>query len=322
VKKYFFVSFLYLAIPLRAASSVQSGFIESSDHIKIYYEKSGAGEPLFLIAGGPGDSHSYFKSYFDSLEKIFTVIYYDARGRGRSGRTSLPGLYTVDKDVEDLENLRLKLGYDKIHVFGHSYGGMVAARYATHYPSHLSRLVLCNTFHSAGGWQNNIDNCNRHIQESFPEAWKQLMSMRRSQKSSTSEWRRVYDPCIETLYWYSVAKMKKHQKHYEEIRTEYDAFADTVYYAIIGNDPDFEVSGAMKELDLRDDLKKINTPTLVLGGRGDKIATAKQAAEIQELIPNSKLHIFEESGHLPFIEENKAFVRLVSKFLKNEKDPN
>lgn len=307
--------FLLLLIPSQLPASDRAGFIESSDSVKIYYERDGQGEPLVLIAGGPGDSHAYFKSYFSKLAEKFTVIYFDARGRGRSTKP-VNASYSVDKDIEDLENLRRQLGYTMLSVLGHSYGGIVAESYALAYPEKVKRLVLCNTFHSVEGWQDNIDNCNRHIQQSYPDVWEKLMNLRKRMTSSTKEWRDTYDPCIGNLYWFNVSKKKKYQAKYQKLRNAEDDFSESVYYAIIGSDPDFQVNGSMKGLDLREKLKSLRVPTLVLGGRADRIATAKQAMEIHEAIPQSKMYIFETSGHLPFVEQNKKFTETVSQFLK------
>jgi proline iminopeptidase len=311
----FVLFFLVTVLKLFAGS----GYSQSSDGVKIYYEQSGKGEPLVLIAGGPGDSHAYFKPYFGKLEKYFTIIYFDSRGRGRSTGPANTAPYTVESDVEDLENLRKQLGYETINVFGHSYGGIIAQSYAIHYPDRVRHLILCNTFHSAKGWQNNIDNCNRHIQESYPDIWKKLTAMHEQVKSSTKEWRKLYDPCIETLYWYNIENKKKFIKKNKTIQTDKDEFSEPVYCSMIGDDPDFEVSGTMKELDLKGDLKKIDKPTLILTGRADKIATTLQAVEIQELIPKAKLHIFDASGHLPFVEENASFSKIVERFILGDK---
>lgn len=306
---------ILLLVPSLRAAPDRTGFIESSDSVKIYYECTGQGEPLVLIAGGPGDSHAYFKPYFSQLSKKFTVVYFDARGRGRSSRPA-GAIYSVEKDVDDLENLRVQLGYSRLRVFGHSYGGIVALSYALRYPENVDRLILCNTFHSAEGWQDNIDNCNRHIQQSYPDVWEKLMDMRKRMTSDTKEWREVYDPCIGSLYWYNINKKKKYQETYRKIRAAADDFSESVYYAIIGPDPDFQVSGSMKALDLRERLKTLLVRTLILSGRGDKIATVQQAMEIHALIPQSMIYVFDQSGHLPFVEQNKIFTDTVNRFLK------
>ncbi len=295
-----------------------SGFVSGADAVRLYYEMHGEGEPLLVLAGGPGDSHFYFKPYFKKLEKAFTVVYLDGRGRGRSSGPSDAALLNVDKDAEDAEAVRAFLGFASLNVFGHSYGGIVAQRYALNYPARVRSLVLCSTFHGAGGWQENIDECNRAIRESYPEVWSQLEAMGLKDRSKLPAWRALYDPAIQSLYWYHPSKRSRYLKELSAVRTEADSFAWHVYYSIIGNDPDVEVGGSMKGLDLREELKNLNLPVLILAGRGDRIATVRQASEIRSHIPAARLHVFEHSGHLPFVEENRAFTRIVKDFILRE----
>lgn len=264
-----------------------------------------------LIPGGPGDSHDYFKPYFKKLENRFRIIYFDARGRGSS--VCRDTVFSIEQDVRDIAGLLRFLKIDSAHIFGHSYGGLVAAQMAIVHPELTRRVILCNTFHSAEGWQNNIDNCNRHILESFPDQWNKLMVMRKTMKSSSAEWRILYDPCITTLYWHDMSKQNVFLKTIGSITAP--EFAYTVYHSVIGDDPDFSVGGTLKGLDLRPGLKALKKTVLVVTGRSDKIATVKQAVEIQQLIPNSQIRIFHQSGHMPFVEEHEAFCEAVADFL-------
>lgn len=289
----------------------QSGYAPLKDGARLYYDMRGTGQPLVLIAGGPGDAHDYFKPYFSGFEKKFKVIYYDARGRGRS--QSSDTVFSAEQDVSDLNEFLAHLKTEKTHILGHSYGGIVAQKFVISHPEKTMRVILCNTFHSAGGWKNNIDNCNRHIMESFPDQWAKLTLLRDNVKSSDPAWRLIYDPCINTLYWYNMSNFEAFIL--ANINKKIPPFSYPVYYSIIGNDPDISVSGTMKALDLRKDLALVHNPVLVIAGRADKIATVKQAFEIQQLIPNSRIHIFNRSGHLPFVEENDLFTDVITEFL-------
>ncbi len=57
---------------------------------RLWYEIEGTGEPVLLIPGGPGSSHTYFHPWFSELAKNFKVIYFDAYGRGKSDRAKSP----------------------------------------------------------------------------------------------------------------------------------------------------------------------------------------------------------------------------------------
>jgi proline iminopeptidase len=145
---------------------------------KLWYEIEGKGEPLLLIAGGPGMSHSYFQPYFSALADSYRVIYFDAFGRGKSDRAKSPDEYTFQRDVEDIEGIRKALNLEKINVLGHSYGGMVAQAYTLKYPDSVKKLILANTFFSAEMWQAANDNCNYEIRNQCPELWGKIQELR------------------------------------------------------------------------------------------------------------------------------------------------
>ena len=76
-------------------------------------EIEGEGEPLLIIPGGPGNSHTYFHPWFSELAKNYKLIYLDAFGRRKSDRAEDPVEYTFERDVEDIELLRRTLKYKK-----------------------------------------------------------------------------------------------------------------------------------------------------------------------------------------------------------------
>src|ERR1700674_1069000 len=128
---------------------------------RLWYESEGSGEPLILISGGPGISHDYFHPYFSGLRDSYRIIYFDARGLGKSARAKDRGVYSLARDVEDVEGLRKALGLGKINLLGHSYGGVVAQSYALRFPESLHALILIDTLFSAEMWQANDDNSKK-----------------------------------------------------------------------------------------------------------------------------------------------------------------
>jgi pimeloyl-ACP methyl ester carboxylesterase len=102
-----------------------------------------SGNVLIAIHGGPGMTHDYMLN----LEKLagpnFAIVTYDQRGVGRSSSPlANPGSYTLEKYADDLEAVREATGADNIHLFGHSWGGIVALRYASLYPERVRSFVL------------------------------------------------------------------------------------------------------------------------------------------------------------------------------------
>src|SRR5580658_4310998 len=145
---------------------------------KLWVVSFGSGDPLIIIPGGPGGNHYPYRE-FDSLARTSTLVYFDAFGRGKSDTAKDVKEYTLQRDIEDIEGLRVAMHLDKINLLGHSYGGVVAQGYAVKYPEHLKHLILANTFHSFAMWQENDDNSNREIKENYPEVWDTLMLLRK-----------------------------------------------------------------------------------------------------------------------------------------------
>ena len=95
---------------------------------------------LLAVHGGPGSSSDYMISLEQLQSEGLTVVTYDQRGTGRSSEPSEG--YSLLKYVEDLEAVRKALGVEKVHILGHSWGGIVAMRYATVYSQKIKTLIL------------------------------------------------------------------------------------------------------------------------------------------------------------------------------------
>lgn len=274
----------------------------------LWYESEGRGEPVLLIAGGPGDSHAVYHPFFSRLADRSRVIYYDAFGVGLSDRAKSPSEYHFARDVEDVEGLRKALGLRAITIVGHSYGGMVAQAYALKYPQSVKRLILIDTFYSGAMWQTNNDNCNFEIRNQYPDVWEKLQAMRaRGVRSSAPEHQQLYYGIpLGLFYFYDASKAARLPR--EPGNTE-------VYYAIAGADADFEIGGDIAALDFRPDLGKLHMPVLILAGRYDRVSMPRYAAEIPMFIPGAHLVFFEKSGHFPYIEEPDDTLHVLRDFL-------
>jgi proline iminopeptidase len=87
---------------------------------KLWVVLVGKGDPIIIIPGGPGGAHLGYRS-FDSLAKDNEIIYFDAFGRGKSDTAKDLKEYSLARDIEDIEGLRIALHFDKLNVLGHSY---------------------------------------------------------------------------------------------------------------------------------------------------------------------------------------------------------
>jgi proline iminopeptidase len=288
------------------------GTYVSINGAKIWYETEGNGEPVLLIPGGPGNSHTYFHPWFSDLAVNYKVIYFDAFGRGKSERAKDPAEYTFNRDVEDIELLRRTLGFDKWIIIGHSYGGMVAQAYALKYPGSVSKIVLSNSLYSGEMWQGNNDNCNYELRNQFPEIWEKLIKLREAGfHSSSPEHQNAYALPGGLLYYYDASNALKST-------TDSLIINNDVYYTLVGHDGDFIIGGDVAKLDFRTQLKNIEAPMLIIEGRYDRVAIPRFSIKFKEYAPQAEFVMFEKSGHNPYLEEREKYFRLLDKFLSGK----
>ncbi len=110
--------------------------------VDVSYRIEGQGPALYLVHG-IGARKTTWDKLIVGLKDQFTCVSYDLRGHGESPLPPTP--YTLDDLVDDLEALREKLGHEKIHVAGHSLGGMIGPAYARAYPEHTLSVGLLST---------------------------------------------------------------------------------------------------------------------------------------------------------------------------------
>jgi len=286
-----------------------------------YYEVNGAklwtlsfgeGEPLFFIAGGPGGTH-YGLRRFDSLSTTNTLVYYDAFGRGKSDSAEVVTEYSLERDIEDLEGLRKAMGFSKINILGHSYGGVVTQGYAINYPENVSHLILANSFHSYLMWQENCDNSNHEIKTNYPEVWEELMKVReQGAVSSDPIHYEIYDRVpYGFLYAYNPENFKPSGRKPYPYKTN-----KKLYYQMVGRDGDFELTSDIGTFDYRKELEDLKMPILIYGGRYDRVAVPRMMVEFKMYCPQAEFVMFEQSGHNPQVEEPEATIALIREFLK------
>jgi len=131
--------------------------IVSSDSVGLFATVRGEGVPVLYLHGGPG-SGSYWLEVFmgDVLEREFQMVYFDQRGVGRSDSPE-NGDFSLDRMVQDFEEVRNALGFDEWLLMGHSFGGILMTGYAKRHPEVIRGMIMVNV---------SLD-----MQESFHSSW-------------------------------------------------------------------------------------------------------------------------------------------------------
>lgn len=277
---------------------------------ELYVEQEGEGIPIVLLHGGPGATHHYFHPSFSQAGKLARIIYYDQRGCGLSDYQPGSG-YTVDQAVEDLENLKKALGFEKWVVLGHSYGGYLAQRYTMKYPESVMGLVLVT---AAPGLAGRVVGTRQY--DYISDAEKQRMRDIVQELNKLVE-ENILPPekYIELLvYNRHINGDWKRQSYYKPTM---DDFARMALYEW-KQDSDFNgrMSVDMGKVTLEGAFNDCPVPTLILESKWDLTWTADKPEVLQTNHPCSQMIVFEKSGHNPFADEPDEFFPALRKYVR------
>jgi len=259
---------------------------------QLFFEELDGGGPVcLLLHGGLGFDHTYFRPEFDALASRQRVVYYDHRGNGRSGRPPLDTL-TMEQLADDAARLLDHLGVAQARVIGHSYGGFVAQEFALRHPDRVDALVLVDTTPGQLG-DGEVEDTRVGPP---PAEFIELMS---TPPTSDADFRAMA-PKVLPFYF--------HRPDEVDIAGH---MADTIW-SVEAMMQSMMVLGGWSSTDR---LAQIAAPTLVLCGRHDVITSWPQAERIASRIPDAELHLFEESGHFPWLEEHDEFFSVLNRWL-------
>lgn len=272
---------------------------------QIYYrivsaEKSGI--PLLVLHGGPGAPHGYLES-LSELATDRPVIFYDQLGCGRSSVPDDCSYFTLEHFVDEVGQIRKQLGLDRVHLLGQSWGTMVAAEYAFQHPSGLLSLILANPCLSAERWLEDA----RAYRELLPESISSVLDLHESRGTTDSA---EYQKATQEYYQHHVCRIEPWP---DALQRSFDNISLPVYTTLWGPN-EFTATGKLRDFDCTDRLPLIKVPTLFLCGRFDGAAPAT-TQWYQSLVAGAELVVFEESSHMPHLEEPDKFRDVVSKFL-------
>ena len=264
--------------------------------------------PLVVLHGGPGAAHNYTLSIAGIAAQGRAVIHYDQLGIGNS--THLPergaDFWTVQLFLDELDNLLGTLGIaGRYHVLGQSWGGMLAAEHAVRRPAGLRGLVIANSPASMHLWLSEAGR----LRSELPAEVQQTLLAHEAAGTTDDP---AYKAAEDVFNARHVCRIVPNPPEVAETFALIDA-DPTVYHTMNGPN-EFHVIGTLKDWTVIDRLDRITAPTLLVSGRYDE-ATEAAVQPYAENIPDVRWTIFEESSHMPHVEEEQSYLRLVGGFL-------
>jgi proline iminopeptidase len=286
-----------------------------TEHGRVYVEVEGdaGAEVVVLAAGGPGVGHDHYHPWFSRLTPASRVAYLDYSGCGRSEPLADDTGYSVELFAGNIEAVRQQLDAESFALVGLSFGGFPAVEYALTHPGRVRRLVLSSAQVTAAGWQRwNIDAVNAELQRLFPAEWQEILRLREEGvRSLDPRYQELVARVVPALEWVDP------WNHPRLNRPDHGhSFEPAVYRAVVGDDPEWQVTGTLAGYDRLDEFARL-PPTLVLSGRYDRLTPPAVAFEtFAALAPERRsLHVLERSAHRPWAEEPDEYFATVRAFL-------
>lgn len=268
------------------------------------------GPALVVVHGGPGSTHDYLLGLAALAERTGRpVVHYDQLGNG--GSTHLPDkgadFWTVRLFLDELANLLGQLGIREYVLLGQSWGGLLAAEHAALRPAGLRGLIVANAPASYPLWLREL----AVLREQLPVGVNDTLLRHEAAGTTDSE---EYLTAMRVFYDRHHCRLKPYPR--ELTATTMEVHNDPTVYRTMNGPNEFHVIGTLRDWSCEERLPYIAVPTLLITGRHDEV-TPGAARPYAELIPDVHWVVFEESSHMPHLEEPEGFADAVTAFLSD-----
>ena len=280
-----------------------SGFTTNTD-VPLYWAAYGPEDatPLLVLHGGPGAHHDYLLPQLLALAGQHALYFYDQRGGGRS-KTDDRAPVGWRTHVDDMEAVIAELAIDPLSIVGYSWGGLLALLYAIaaeqgEVQPAPSRLALIDPAPITRAWRDRFETELARRQRA-PE-----VAALRDELAASGLRERDPDAYRRRAFELSVAGY----------------FADP---AAARDLTPFRVTGRVQQstweslgqFDLREDLRRIRVPALIVHGKEDPIPLDSSVEAARAL--EARLVVLDGSGHVPYVERPEALFAAVERFLRD-----
>jgi proline iminopeptidase len=269
---------------------------------------------VLLLHGGPGMTHELYSSFdgYFPAEGI-EYYYYDQLGSYYSDQPSDSDLWTIDRFVDEVEQVRMALGLnqDNFYLYGQSWGGILAMEYALKYQKNLKGLVISNMMSS-------LDDYEKYAKEvlgpQMPgEVFKEILQI---EANSDFENPRYEELLMEHHYQYHVLRMPLEEWPEAVVRSLKHLNPEVYVYMQGHSEFGITPGASLKGWDLTQELPKLTVPTLVVGAGHDTM-DPKHMEWMSTQVKNGRFLLCPDGSHMVQYDDQKVFFEGLIKFLKD-----
>ena len=269
---------------------------------------------LLLLHGGPGGTHEFFECFDGYLpNEGIEYIYYDQLGSYYSDQPSDTSLWTTERFVEEVEQVRKALGLDQsnFYLLGQSWGGILAMEYALKYQQNLKGLIISNMMAS-------IPEYNQYAKEVLgpamdPEVYAEIQEIEAREDFENP---RYIELLFEHHYTEHVLRMPL-EEWPESANRSFKHMNPEVYVYMQGYS-EFGITGdaTLKDWDRKADLSGISVPTLVIGAKYDTMDPEHMEWMSKE-VQNGRFLFCPNGSHAAQYDDQKVYFEGLAKFIKD-----
>lgn len=269
---------------------------------------------VLLLHGGPGGTHEFFES-FDGYfpNESIEYIYYDQLGSYYSDQPNDNRLWTIDRFVDEVEQVRkaLKLDNSNFYLMGQSWGGILAMEYALKYQKNLKGLIIANMMASAPLY-------NKYAEEVLgpkldPKVFDQIKEFEKNKDYTNPKYTELL-----YKYYYSEHILRKPVEDWPESISRAFKHLNPNVYVYMQGPSEFGITGdaTLKNWDITSKLKTLTIPTLVIGAKYDTM-DPKHMEWISKEVQNGRFLYCPNGSHCSQYDDQQHYFPGVIKFLKD-----
>ena len=265
---------------------------------------------ILLLHGGPAMTHEYMECFETFFQRQgFEFYEYDQLGSYYSDQPKDSSLWTIDRFVEEVEQVRQAIGADSsnFYVLGNSWGGILAMEYALKYQKNLKSLLVANMVASAPEYAKYAEEVL--AKQMKPEVLAEVKELEAKKDFANPRYMELLMPNF-------------YKEHLCRLNDFPDAFnrsmkhANGEIYTMMQGPSEFGISGRLANWDIKNRLKEITVPTLMVGAKHDTM-DPKAMEEQSKMVKKGQFLYCPNGSHLSMWDDQKVFMTGVIKFIKD-----
>ena len=264
---------------------------------------------ILLLHGGPAMTHEYMECFETFFQREgFEFYEYDQLGSYYSDQPKDSTLWTTERFVEEVEQVRKAIGADgsNFYVIGNSWGGILGMEYALKYQKNLKGLIIGNMMASGkeyGAYANNV-----LAKQMKPEVLAEIRALEAKKDFANPRYMELLLP---NFYKQHLCRLEE----WPDAVTRSFNHVNNEVYTLMQGPSEFGIGGRLANWDVKNRLKEISVPTLMVGAKYDTM-DPKAMEEQSKLVQNGSYLYCPNGSHLAMWDDQKVFMNGVIKFIK------